>query len=535
MNQYTNFSASESKAVGAIMLLVIEFAIVPAAYFTTFSLLATGVVAASAVLAYVLSLPLLNARLSSSLGRNLAEGVKKSANGVSATNDSYSLGRAEDVDDEEDSREIIRWLEKSSDGNARLSDEPRAVRGALARSAMEVARRLIELQDTLSLIASTPDAQVPFSLQGKVKADIEKITNMDNRLGEPVRELLRVMNHLSERDLSTRMQGSYDEPFSTIQSEFNQALDSLESTLVAISSAVSQVAEATKEISAGTHTQAHSATLQATSIEQMTAQLRMIADGSQKSTISLSEAQAKATEARRSAEEGTKIMHTLSLAIGTIKSSADETAKIVKTIDEIAFQTNLLALNAAVEAARAGDAGKGFAVVAEEVRGLAMRSAEAVRSTSRMIEDSVTNANRGVEINDTVARNFHSISVKVAEVANAMARISAASEAQSLGLKDISSGVDEMARVTQRSASMTEETSAASEELSFQAQNMKSMVESFHGSGYSTNRNKAANDNRNLNKGGSSARLMKQAPSGGENFGLTPFAAGSEDEVFQSF
>ena len=57
-----------------------------------------------------------------------------------------------------------------------------------------------------------------------------------------------------------------------------------------------------------------------------------------------------------------------------VLKSFDDTAEIIKVIDEITFQANLQALNAAIEAARAAEAGKGFAVVAEAVRNLAMCS-----------------------------------------------------------------------------------------------------------------------------------------------------------------
>jgi methyl-accepting chemotaxis protein len=172
-------------------------------------------------------------------------------------------------------------------------------------------------------------------------------------------------------------------------------------------------------------------------------------------------------------------MTAMALAMSTIKASSDDIAKIIKTIDEIAFQTNILALNAAIEAARAGEAGLGFAVVAEEVRALAHRSATAAKETAAKIEDSVAKSQQGAQISSEVAASFETIQQQIRHLDALVGEIATASHEQTQGLSQVTTAVSQMDQITQANAATAEETAAASQELNTQATALSEAVASL--------------------------------------------------------
>ena len=236
-----------------------------------------------------------------------------------------------------------------------------------------------------------------------------------------------------------------------------------------VSAAAGQVASSSQEMAQGASEQASSIEETSSSLEQMASMIRQNADNASRVDGLMGEARQLVAQVAEATEQ-------MSTAITDIKASSDETAKIVKTIDEIAFQTNLLALNAAVEAARAGEAGKGFAVVAEEVRNLARRSAEAAKDTASLIERAQGNSDQGVKVLAGLSKAMQKNQENAEQVAGLITEISMACNEQAQGIEQINIAMGDMDKVTQSNASNAEESAAASEELSAQASEMSETV-----------------------------------------------------------
>jgi len=292
-----------------------------------------------------------------------------------------------------------------------------------------------------------------------------------------------VLTAAANKDLSQRLTGDYEGEYAKMKENINTVVGNLDNALSQVTEAVSQVTSASNQIAGGAQSLADGASVQASSLEEVSASLEEISSMTKQTAENSNLAKTLAAEARSAADNGDASMKRMAEAIRQIKASSDNTAEIVKTIDDIAFQTNLLALNAAVEAARAGEAGKSFAVVAEEVRRLARRSAEAAKNTSEMIEESVKCADGGVTIAEEVAKSLGEIVGRADKMGGLIAEIAAASNEQALGISQVNTAVVQMNQVTQQNAANSEESASASEELSSQAAELSTMVSEFTLSG----------------------------------------------------
>lgn len=237
-----------------------------------------------------------------------------------------------------------------------------------------------------------------------------------------------------------------------------------------------EIGNASQVVASSSQTLASGASQQAAAVEETSSSLEELSSMTKQTADNAAHAKALGAEAQQILDKVSDQMNRMVTAIQDVTKSSEETGKIIKTIDEIAFQTNLLALNAAVEAARAGEAGAGFAVVAEEVRNLAMRSAEAAKNTARLIENTIATVKNSHDLTKQTQEGFKGnveISGKINQLID---EIAAASQEQAQGIAHIGQAVAEIDKVMQNVAANAEESASAAEEMSSQARVMDGNV-----------------------------------------------------------
>lgn len=332
-----------------------------------------------------------------------------------------------------------------------------------------------EANSVLECLAEEGD--ISKKVEGDYRGGHKEIKDNLNAVVAYLNEMASVANRISERDLDLEVK-----PLSEADSfgnSFKDMLENLNEALKQVKEATEKVNNASNQIRSSSQSIAQGAASQASSIEEIASNVEEITIMSKKNAQNANETRVMADEAKQSAERTNEAMAKMNDAIISIKRSSDDTSKIIKVIDEIAFQTNLLALNAAVEAARAGEAGKGFAVVAEEVRNLAIRSADAAKDTSELIESSSKSSESGVRIAADVSRLIEEIITGFERVNCLVAEISSASNEQVHGIEQVNSALTEMDKITQQNAAMSEESASTADQLNSEAVRLSKMVSAF--------------------------------------------------------
>ncbi|MGV8058110.1 MAG: methyl-accepting chemotaxis protein [Smithellaceae bacterium] len=254
-----------------------------------------------------------------------------------------------------------------------------------------------------------------------------------------------------------------------ITKPINRIIDMLTESADSVSSAAGQVAGTSQSLAEGAQGQASAIEETSASLEEMSSMTKANEDSTAQANVIIG-------GSKQDVEKAGKIMKNLIDSMNEISRASEDTEKIVKTIDEIAFQTNLLALNAAVEAARAGEVGAGFAVVADEVRNLAMRAAEAAKTTEALIEGTVQKIHSGKELLNKTEEAFTRVAEESDKIGQIIGEIASASREQSIGIGQVNVAVSEVDKITQQNAARAEETASASEEMKAEAEQMKGYV-----------------------------------------------------------
>ncbi len=355
-------------------------------------------------------------------------------------------------------------------------------------------------------------------------------------VSRPLKKLGDAIKRIAGGDLAARVQIRAKDELGIVGAGFNEMTDQLRGMVVEIRQTSEKLAGSSAQIAASSHqlaanSQGQASTLEETSaaVEELTSSVEQVSEHAQSQAESATHAAGGVQEMRASTEQvsltlqdvsasseasitmaraGVEAVNDTVSAIRSISENAEHIGGIVNVISEIADQTNLLALNASIEAARAGEHGRGFAVVAQEVSKLAERSASSTREIEQLIQESLKNVTRGVDVarhaldsmnmiisgtqktNQAVSELSNRIESQVKAIVsvtssnksiNDMAQsISAATEEQTINAQQVSRAVENVNDLTQEAASAASQMSNATVELTELAKKLQGLVETFN-------------------------------------------------------
>ena len=342
---------------------------------------------------------------------------------------------------------------------------------------------IVEIEEAMEHVSSGNFHMVSISYESEdelghladsVRATVEK-------LGIITESLTVLCDEIGRGDFGTIPKNfeAFTGDYGKILGALRTVRDNLNNTLLQIEVSSEQVLSGSEQVADGAQALAQGATEQASSVEELLASMNELLMRVKNNADHANRAKLMSVEADKCVTESNRIMGELMTAMDEINAASNQISKVIKSIDDIAFQTNILALNAAVEAARAGAAGKGFAVVADEVRSLAGKSAEAVQTTTALIQNTLNAISKGSQLATSASEALATVISRSAVVGQSVDEIAVACNEQQDAVDQMTIGVEQISAVVQTTSATAEESAAASEELSGQANMLKDMLSKF--------------------------------------------------------
>ncbi|WP_199436529.1 methyl-accepting chemotaxis protein [Vibrio owensii] len=324
---------------------------------------------------------------------------------------------------------------------------------------------------------------------------------------EPLTRILKVLESLTEGDMTQRIENRHNNEFSRVSGHINTLADSLHNILVKLNDAsenLASTAATNEQTSSQAQGQLNSQREQtanvATAMTEMSHSVQEVAQSAQGSLEMVQRVETASDQGRNVMNSNISTINQLETrlnesvsAVSELQRMSGQIGSILDVIRNIAEQTNLLALNAAIEAARAGEQGRGFAVVADEVRVLASKTTQSTteieamisnlqsssQSASQVIQSCMSDMEMSVEQASKANSSMEEIQALIIEISQMSTHISQAAAEQSETSADIARSIEDINSIADQSYHAMSSIAQTSESLTQLAHQQNELVHRF--------------------------------------------------------
>ncbi|SFB42997.1 methyl-accepting chemotaxis protein [Clostridium frigidicarnis] len=339
------------------------------------------------------------------------------------------------------------------------------------------------VNEAIDVLQEFSKGNLDVSVKGDYKGEHAKIkealNSTINKISFYISEISRVTNELSNRNLDVKIKGNFLGSFKEIEVSLLTIVNYYNDIFKQIQSSIKEISYGVENVNSVALNVSHGVSEQASAIEEITASISEITEQIKATSNAIQEANSLSINLISSASSVEVKVKEVMVSMEDIDVSSNNIYKIIKIINEIAFQTNILSLNATIEATKAGEYGKSFAVVAEEVRKLSERSAEAVKESSKLIEDTISKVQVSKNAVSETTTSIEDILNKEKNIGELLNHISETSKVQATNIEQINLAITEVSKVTEQNANNSESTASYTEEVLKETNQLKEVVDTF--------------------------------------------------------